>query len=137
MILLRTDGPVLLGTISAHRVRGGWAEYRNATNLPWHGFSEDGRWWAVTDLSAREGSEIYVRDTELLQAADGLDRVMTCIRRGPDGDMLVLDPATDETYFLAASRVSSDACEPGWLKRGQPIRVQWWQGEPVWVWGPS
>jgi hypothetical protein len=138
MILLRTEGPLLLETISGHRVRGGWVEYRNATDLPWRRFCGDGWWRAVTNLATRVRSEVYIPDGELLEAAAGLDRVMTYIWRDhPDSDMLVLDPDTDQTYFIPSNRVSGDAYQPGKLHPDQPIRVQWWEGEPVWVWGPK
>jgi hypothetical protein len=138
MILLRPEGPALLGTASHHRLRGTRAEYRNATDLPWHRLSEDGRWWAVTNLATRVRSEVYVGAGELLQAADGHDRGMTYLWRADrESDLLILDPDTDETYSIPPDRVSSDAYETGSLNPGQPIRVQWWEGEPVWVWGPA
>jgi hypothetical protein len=136
MILLRAAKPVLLETTSSNRARREPREHSNAVKQPRRPCDEHGAWRSVTDLATGARSEIYVSKGEMHQVADGFDRVMTYIwRDNLNDDLLVLDPATEQTMFLPMRRVSHDAEEPGRLHSEQPIRVQWWEGEPVWVWG--
>ena len=137
MILFPEGRPVLLvnpAATSELRARGGPVSYRNAPDLPWH----DGRqrWHLAADLTTRARKEFTFDEKALHEAADGLGRVMTYVwRDGPDDDMSILDADTNATYHFPPDRVSGDIHAPGGLHGYESVRVQWWEGEPVWVWG--
>jgi hypothetical protein len=46
--------------------------------------------------------------------------------------MLLRDTDANQTYFISPDRVSRDM--GGVRDADTPVRVQWWDGRPLWVW---
>jgi len=141
MILLLPGQTELLLTESAPeiRIRDNSVEYRNRTSLPWHGsdLSEDGQWWVATSLRAKEQPEVLIRRNAIITAADGGTRIMTFLYWNGDDDMLIQDNESHDTFFVPADRVSWDFLAVWPQNVDSQIRVQWWDGAPIWVWGPA
>jgi hypothetical protein len=128
------------------RREGQRSEWRFAGDMPWHAlYSGDiDHLKLVSDLGTGRRFELRVDEGEIVEVLDTPDRVMTCVWwNAPDEEMLIRDDESNQTYFIPPERVSSDIGESNQLyfigvgEADTPVRVQWWEGRPLWVWGPA
>jgi len=141
MILLLPGRTELLLTKSAPEIciQDNSVYYRNRTNLPWHGsyFSEGGQYWEATSLRAKRQSEVLIHRDEIIMAVDGGTRIVTFLDWNGSDDMLIRDNESHDTFFIPTDRVSWDFLAVWPQNVDSQIRVQWWDGAPIWAWGPA
>ncbi|MFO0798548.1 MAG: hypothetical protein U0804_13815 [Gemmataceae bacterium] len=136
-------------------------EYRLARQFPWRRADHDGWWRQVLNLStgkleefapppARSPTDLGIK-WQPVRDPWGLDlpdrrwattalndppRPMFFVwQNSPDDEMLITDADTGETFHIPPNQVASGAT---WrVHPYTPVRVQFWDGRPVWVWGPA
>lgn len=71
-----------------------------------------------------------------LPALDEPPREMLYVwRSSHDDDTLIADADTGETFYVPPNQVAHNAM---WGRHDyELLRVQFWAGQPVWIWGPA
>jgi hypothetical protein len=129
--LLFTRG---LGTDYRRQLGQPYHEYRLGPQFPWR--RADAGWWRLV-LNLRSGvlEEFSPETPPTMEACDEPPREMVFVwQDSPDDELLVSDANTGETFYIPPNQVAQNAT---WrVNPYELLRVQFWAGQPVWVWGP-
>jgi hypothetical protein len=109
-------------------------DYRLAPQFAWR--RADAGWWRqVLNLGTGLLEEFSPKSPPVQEALDEPPREMLFVwQESPDDELLISDADTGETLHIPPNHVAHNAT---WrVHPYELLRVQFWAGQPVWVWGP-